>query len=98
MGSSHEPHPSKATAWVTLGTLYIVWGTTYLGIAKVNASIPPLVGAGFRFVTAGALLFAFRRIRTGTKPTRQQWRTAGVIGIFLVFGGNAFVAMSEKTV
>jgi drug/metabolite transporter (DMT)-like permease len=44
------------------------------------------------------MLYAFRRIRTGAKPTRQQWRSAGIIGIFLVFGGNAFVAMSEKTV
>jgi drug/metabolite transporter (DMT)-like permease len=86
------------TAWVALGSLYIVWGTTYLGIAKVNASIPALVGAGFRFVIAGGLLYAFRRVRTETKPTRQQWRSAAVIGIFLVFGGNAFVAMSEKTV
>jgi drug/metabolite transporter (DMT)-like permease len=98
LGASRAGRPSKLSAWATLGTLYIVWGTTYLGIAKVNASIPPLVGVGFRFVVAGASLYAFRRIRTGAKPTRQQWRSAGVIGIFLVFGGNAFVAMSEKTV
>jgi drug/metabolite transporter (DMT)-like permease len=100
MGSSEREagHPSASTAWIALITLYIVWGTTYLGIEKVNASIPPLVGAGFRFVIAGGLLFAFRWIRTRTKPERGQWRSAGVIGIFLVFGGNAFVAMSEKTV
>jgi drug/metabolite transporter (DMT)-like permease len=90
--------PSPAFAWSALVTLYIVWGTTYLGIAKVNASIPPLVGAGARFLVAGTLLFAFRRWRTGIRPTFQEWRSTTVVGVFLVLGGNAFVALAEETV
>lgn len=89
---------SRGYAWTVLGTLYVVWGTTYLGIAKVNASMPPLVGAAIRFLIAGCLLFGFRRLRTGERPTMQQWRSAGVVGAFLVFGGNGLVAVSEKTV
>ena len=89
---------SRGFAWTVLGTLYIVWGTTYLGISKVNASMPPLMGAAIRFLIAGCLLFGFRRLRTGERPTMRQWRSAGIVGAFLVFGGNGLVAVSEKTV
>ena len=95
--SGHGP-ASPAVAWATLGTLYIVWGTTYLGIAKVSASVPPLVGAATRFLVAGSLLLAFRMWRTGERPVARQWRSAGIIGTFLVFGGNGMVAIAEKTV
>ncbi len=78
-----------------LGSLYFVWGTTYLGIREVNRSIPPLVGAGVRFLVAGAALYALARIRTGERPTATQWRGASVVGAFLLFGGNVGVAWSE---
>src|SRR5436190_5006776 len=88
-------HPSTAKIWTVLGALYFVWGTTYLGIREVNRTIPPLVGAGARFVVAGSALYAFARIRTSERPTPTQWRGAGIVGLRLVFGGNAGVAWSE---
>jgi drug/metabolite transporter (DMT)-like permease len=88
-------HPSTATVWTVLGTLYFVWGTTYLAIREVNRTIPPLVGAGTRFLIAGTALYSFARVRTGERPTRTQWRGAAVVGVFLLFGGNAGVAWSE---
>jgi drug/metabolite transporter (DMT)-like permease len=88
-------HPSNATVWTVLGTLYFVWGTTYLAIREVNRTIPPLVGAGSRFLVAGMALYAFARVRTGERPTPTQWRGAAVVGVFLLFGGNAGVAWSE---
>jgi drug/metabolite transporter (DMT)-like permease len=72
-----------------------VWGTTYLGIREVNRSIPPLVGAGARFLVAGTALYALARLRAGERPTLTQWRGASVVGAFLLFGGNAGVAWSE---
>jgi drug/metabolite transporter (DMT)-like permease len=89
---------SSRFAWAVLGTLYVVWGTTYLGIAKVNASIPPLVGAGIRFLVAGTVLFAFRRVATGERPARRHWWSAAVIGAFLLLGGNGLVAVAETSV
>jgi len=88
-------HPSNATVWTVLGTLYFVWGTTYLAIREVNRTIPPLVGAGLRFLVAGTALYAFARMRTGERPTPTQWRGAAIVGLFLLFGGNAGVAWSE---
>ena len=89
--------PSPAFAWSVLVTLYFVWGTTYLGIAKVNASIPPLVGAAARFLIAGTLLYGFRRFRTEVRPTARQWRSTGVVGVFLLFvvGSSQALAADE---
>jgi drug/metabolite transporter (DMT)-like permease len=88
-------HPTTAVVWTVLGALYFVWGTTYLAIREVNDTIPPLVGAGARFLVAGSALYAFARLTTGERPTSTQWRGAAVVGVFLLFGGNAGVAWSE---
>ncbi len=90
------PHPSTAKVWTILGALYFVWGTTYLGIEKVNESVPTLLGAAARFLFAGAVLFAWTSVRTGERTTARQWRGAGIIGVFLLLGGNALVAVSEN--
>jgi drug/metabolite transporter (DMT)-like permease len=93
---SAAPHPSTAKVWTILGALYFVWGTTYLGIEKVNETVPTLLGAAARFLFAGAVLFAWTSVRTGERTTARQWKGAGVIGIFLLLGGNALVAVSEN--
>jgi drug/metabolite transporter (DMT)-like permease len=88
-------HPSTAVVWTVLGALYFVWGTTYLGIREVNRTMPPLVGAGARFLIAGTALYSIARLRTHDRPTATQWRGAAIVGACLVFGGNAGVAWSE---
>jgi drug/metabolite transporter (DMT)-like permease len=95
MATPGTAHPSTAKVWAVLGALYFVWGTTYLGIREVNRTMPPLVGAGVRFLVAGTALYAFARVRTVDRPTAAQWRGAAVVGTCLVFGGNAGVAWSE---
>ena len=89
-------HPSTAKVWTVLGALYFVWGTTYLGIEKVNETVPTLLGASARFLFAGAVLFAWTSVRTGEHTTARHWRAAGIVGIFLLLGGNALVAVSEN--
>jgi drug/metabolite transporter (DMT)-like permease len=88
--------PSTAKVWTILGALYFVWGTTYLGIEKVNETFPTLLGAATRFLFAGTVLFAWARSRTGERTTPGQWRAAGIVGILLLLGGNALVAVSEN--
>ena len=88
--------PKTSTVWSVLGALYFVWGTTYLGIEKVNESAPTLLGAATRFLFAGAVLFAFTSVRTHERTTRAQWKAAGIVGVFLLLGGNALVAVSEN--
>jgi drug/metabolite transporter (DMT)-like permease len=89
-------HPSTAKVWTVLGALYFVWGTTYLGIELVNETIPTFLGAAARFTFAGTVLFAWTSLRTGERTTPRQWRGAAIVGIFLLLGGNALVAVSES--
>ena len=96
MADAASPHPSTAKVWTILGALYFVWGTTYLGIEKVNETAPTLVGAGIRFLFAGTVLFTLSSLHTGERPLAPQWKAAAVVGVCLVLGGNALVAVSES--
>jgi drug/metabolite transporter (DMT)-like permease len=51
--------------------LYVIWGSTYLAIRVVVASIPPLFAAGIRFVIAGVLLYLWALARGSKAPTRH---------------------------
>ena len=95
-GGGPSTAPRTAKVWTVLGALYFVWGTTYLGIEKVNESAPTLLGAATRFLFAGTVLVAFTSVRTGERTTARQWKAAGIVGVFLLLGGNALVAVSEN--
>ena len=87
--------------WAALVTVYVLWGSTYLGIRVAVATIPPFLMAGARFMIAGLLLCAWRlpiAIRAGTPPTLGEWRRALVIGAALLLGGNGLVAFAETSV
>jgi drug/metabolite transporter (DMT)-like permease len=44
-------------SWTALVTVWIVWGSTYLGISVAVETIPPFLMAGVRFLLAGLLMF-----------------------------------------
>jgi drug/metabolite transporter (DMT)-like permease len=78
--------------------VYICWGMTYLAMRVAVVDIPPHLMSGSRFVLAGAVLYAWARRRGHTPPTLAHWRSAAVIGAFLLLGGNASVAWAEQRV
>jgi drug/metabolite transporter (DMT)-like permease len=87
--------------WAALGVVYVVWGSTYLAIRVMVETIPALLGAGVRFVIAGALLLAVLAARGGLQRLRLQramLARLAVIGTLLVFGGNGLVTIAEKHV
>ena len=92
---------NRVNIWAALVTVWIVWGTTYLAIAVTVRSLPPLLAAGFRFLLAGSLLYAWairRGDRAGDRPTGRQWRSAAIIGALLLLGSNGMLMVAEKTV
>jgi drug/metabolite transporter (DMT)-like permease len=93
--------PRLAAIWVALGAVYVIWGTTYLAIRVVNQTLPPLLAAAVRFLVAGSLLTAWS-LRRGDvesdRPTRAHWRSAAIVGLLLVFGGNGAVVWAERTI
>ena len=100
MPDARDDAPSLRV-WIALVIVYIVWGTTYLGIEVVNETMPTFLAAGVRFLVSGAILYllAVRRgDRDGDRPTARGWRAAAVIGAGLLVTGNGFVALAERTV
>jgi drug/metabolite transporter (DMT)-like permease len=86
--------------WLALVTVYIVWGSTYLAIAYLVQTVPPFLGAGVRFLIAGALLAAWIAVRDrgALQIDRRQLLGAAVVGILLLAGGNGLVMAGEQTV
>jgi drug/metabolite transporter (DMT)-like permease len=85
--------------WTALWLVYVVWGSTYLAIAYVVETVPPLVGMGLRFVTAALLVAAYVAVRRGPaalRVSRRQLRGAAVVGLLLLLGGNGGVALAEN--
>jgi drug/metabolite transporter (DMT)-like permease len=78
--------------------VYVCWGMTYLAMRVAVVSIPPHLLSGARFLLAGLILYAWTRKRGAERPTAAHWRSAAVIGGFLLLGGNASVAWAEQRV
>ncbi len=83
---------------LSLFALYIIWGSTYLGMRVALSSFPPFLMAGIRFVLAGTLLYTFLRARGAPAPTRAQILGSTLIGILLLAGGNGGVSFAEQWV
>ncbi len=73
--------------------VYVIWGSTYLGIRIAIETIPPFLMAGMRFLMAGAILVAWARLRGAAWPARLHWR-----GGLLLLGGNGGVTWAELRV
>ncbi|MCX5393513.1 EamA family transporter [Streptomyces sp. NBC_00094] len=111
---SHQAAPEPRTAapaaparritgavWAALGIVYVVWGSTYLGIRIVVETVPPFLSSGARFVTAGLLLAAIIAWRQGPaalKVTRRQLASAVLVGLLLILGGNGLVVLAETSI
>jgi drug/metabolite transporter (DMT)-like permease len=88
----------NAKVWTALVTVYVIWGSTYLGIAIAGETIPPLFAASTRFVTAGALMAAIVRCRGGSlRVPRRALGSCILIGCLLP-GANAVLFFAERNV
>jgi drug/metabolite transporter (DMT)-like permease len=88
----------RAKVWTALGTVYVIWGSTYLGIYYAGKTIPPLFAASTRFMTAGALMAGVVLLRGGTlRISRTAFRSVVIIGILLP-GANAVLFVAERNV
>jgi drug/metabolite transporter (DMT)-like permease len=94
--AAHANH--RLSIWAAMLAVYIVWGSTYLAIRIGVETLPPFLMAAVRFLIAGSVLYVFRRLRGDPAPTRRQWRSAAVVGIFLLVGGTGLVTYAEQRV
>jgi len=88
----------KARAWVALIAVYIVWGSTYLAIRFTIETIPPFISAGIRFLVSGIVLYLLCRARGDAAPKKVEWRSASIIGLLLLLGGNGALVWAEQRI
>ncbi len=86
--------PSRSAVVTAFATVYVIWGSTYLGIKLAIDSVPPLLMASARFFCAGILLYAWARWR-GAQPTRAAWGRAAIVGACLLVAGNGGLTFAE---
>jgi drug/metabolite transporter (DMT)-like permease len=90
------PRGAPLAIWSALAAVYIIWGSTYLAIRFTVETAPPFLSAAARFVISGGCLYLWRRLAGDPRPTREQWRNASIIGIFLLVGGNGGVVWAAQ--
>jgi drug/metabolite transporter (DMT)-like permease len=96
-----ERRSDDLRVWLALLVIYVVWGSTYLGIRVVVHDLPPLLSAGLRFTTAGTILALAIVLRGGPARLRVERRRvlgAIVVGALLLMAGNGLVSLAEQTV
>jgi len=96
--TARPPISRQTLIVIALLVVYIVWGTTYLGIRIALESFPPYLLMGIRFVIAGSSLFGVALIRHAPLPTLRQWRNSAIFGALLLVVGMGGVAAAEGTV
>ncbi len=88
----------NAKAWLALVAVYIVWGSTYLAIRFAVETIPPFMTAGIRFLVAGSILYIWQRLSGVPAPKKIEWRSASIIGLLLLLGGNGLLNWAETRI
>lgn len=78
-----------------LSTVYIVWGSTYLGAAYALESYPPFMLTALRLLIAIGILFTTLRLRRAAFPARRQLVNAAFTGA-LMFSGAGMVALGQE--
>jgi drug/metabolite transporter (DMT)-like permease len=90
----------NARIWIALWTVYILWGSTYLGIELAGETMPPFFAAGARFLIAGTLMLGIVAWRRGTavlRLTKGEAVSSMVVGILLP-GANSLLFVTERQV
>ncbi len=91
-------HPPRLKLLSAFAAVYLIWGSTYLGIRVAIESIPPFLMAGSRFIVSGTLLYLWSRIRRDPSPTATHWRSAAIIGLMLLVIGNGALTWAEQLI
>ncbi|MCB9684400.1 MAG: EamA family transporter [Alphaproteobacteria bacterium] len=88
--------PQRVRVVGALIALYLLWGSTFLGIRLAVETVPPLTAAAARWLLAGGLLYAFVRPPGGS--TWRAWGGSALLSVFLVAASNGGVTWAETRI
>ena len=92
------PRSRTLAVAAALFAVYVIWGSTYLGIRIGLEGYPPFLMGGLRMLFPGVLMYLVLRWRGMAAPTRAQWRTLWVLSIWMVLLSNGLVNYAEQDV
>ena len=81
---------------IAYAVMCAIWGTTWLAIKIGLQALPPITGAGVRFLVAAIFLGLVRYAMPGVRGTKAPWRTILVLAATL-FGGNYALTYYAET-
>ncbi len=87
--------PSSIAIALAFAAIYIIWGTTFLGITLMLRTIPPFLGGGLRFLIAGAVLYAWLRWREPHPFRGLNLPGTALCGVLLTGIGNGFLIWAQ---
>ncbi|MGA0092198.1 MAG: EamA family transporter [Candidatus Nanopelagicales bacterium] len=97
--------PAKVTAgpllWFNLIVVWIVWGSTYIGILFATESIPPFFAMGTRFIAAFLIMVVLTGMTRGwdaLRVTRKEFASASFMGVALLGVGLGTVGLAQDYV
>lgn len=79
-------------------TIYLIWGTTFLGIRIAVESIPAFMMAGLRFLLAGGVMLLLLLAQGGRFPSLRHWRSATIAGGLMLAGGIGLLSFAEQRI
>lgn len=93
------PLPAHAPAarwalWGSFAVIFLVWGSTFLGIRVAVETLPPLTMAAFRFLVSGSILLLLSR--RAQRPTLLEWRNAALVGALFFLGNHGLVTTAAR--
>jgi drug/metabolite transporter (DMT)-like permease len=94
----HPTGRSRALVFWSFAAIYIVWGSTYLGIRIIVEAVPPLFASASRFLVAGSVLWIVARARGAPSPERSLWPRAFLLGGLFFLIGNGGISWAETRV
>jgi drug/metabolite transporter (DMT)-like permease len=78
--------------------VYVLWGSTYLGIRFSMETLPPFFTQGVRYFSAGVVMWFCAR-RTGAhRPTSREWTGGAVAGLLMFVGGTGGLVWAERLI
>ena len=95
MSDSRLAKPLASKVLAAFAAVYVLWGSTYLGIFFASETLPPFLTQGVRYALAGVVMYVWARWRGAPRPTRREWGGSAITGGLLFLVGTGAVVWAE---
>lgn len=89
-------HSHNTRVLLAFGMIYIVWGTTFLGVQVSLKSFPPFLLSALRLLIAGGALAVYCIFRKEKWPSHQELAKHSMCGILMFIGGIVAVVWAQQ--